>query len=90
MKTTLLLGSVVFMAELGCLLRSACLVSQYGKTTVFLGTVLGTCAAATVGIFLGGFMGKILPHEIMHWVSGFILIIVGTLMMFNNHVCGSH
>lgn len=81
---------VIFMAEIGCILRSACLVSQYGKSTVFFGTLIGTAMAIGVGVYAGEWTARILPHGTMHWIAGFILILVGALMMFHNHNCGSH
>ena len=90
MKATIIISCIVFMAEIGCILRSACFVEQYGKFPVLLGTVIGTALTATIGIFLGDAIGKALPHEITHLIAGLMLIIVGALMIFNNHTCGSH
>jgi len=90
MKATLIVTSVVFLAEVGCILRSACFVEQYGKMSVLSGTILGTAIAATIGIFIGDVMGKSLPHGLTNWIAGCILIVIGTLMIFNNHTCGSH
>ncbi len=90
MKTIVFIACFVFMAEVGCLLRSACLVSQYGKFNLFLGTLTGTGFAAIVGIYLGDLVGQSLPHGVMHWISGFILVAIGALMIFDNHTCTGH
>lgn len=90
MKATLIVASVVFLAEIGCILRSACFVADYGKGSVFLGTILGTAVAATIGILIGEAMGKSLPHGITNWIAGTILIAIGVLMIYNNHSCSSH
>ncbi len=90
MEAMLFIASVVFVAEIGCILRSACFVDQYGKLPVLLGTILGTAVAAIIGIFLGELIGKSLPHGIAHWISGFILIGIGVWMIFDNHTCSTH
>lgn len=90
MKAMLIVASVVFLAEVGCILRSACFVEEYGKMSVLLGTLLGTAIAATIGIFIGDLMGKSLPHGITNWIAGSILIVIGTLMIYNNHSCVNH
>lgn len=90
MKAMFIVASVVFLAEVGCILRSACFVEQYGKMSVLGGTLLGTAVAATIGIFIGELVGKSLPHNVTNWIAGVILIIIGTLMIYNNHSCGNH
>lgn len=90
MKAMLIVTAVVFLAEIGCILRSACFVAEYGKMSVLTGTILGTAIAATIGIFIGGYMGKSLPHGLTNWIAGSILIIIGTLMIYNNHSCGGN
>ena len=90
MKAMLLVASVVFIAELGCILRSACFVNQYGKLPVLLGTILGTAVTAIIGIFLGDLIGKSLPHGLVHWIAGFILIAIGAFMIFDNNTCNTH
>ncbi|KKN99048.1 hypothetical protein LCGC14_0142930 [marine sediment metagenome] len=90
MQTTLFIAFVVFMAEIGCLLRSACLVTEYGKATVIIGTAIGLAVATGVGVSIGGIVEKWLPHDMTHWIAGFILILVGAFMMINKHACSGH
>lgn len=90
MKAMLIVSSIVFFAELGCIVRSACFAANYGKMSVLLGTLLGTAITATIGVLIGDFVEKTLPHGMANWIAGVVFIIVGTVMIYNNHSCGTH
>jgi len=87
MKAMIIVAGIVFVAELGCVLRSACFASQYGKLPVLLGTLLGTAFTVIIGIFLGYIIGKSLPHSVAHWLPGLILIVIGIYMIVGEHSC---
>lgn len=90
MKSMFMIAAVVFMAEVGCLLRSAALVTQHGKLAVFLGTMVGTAMAAVVGVYLGEWADRALPHGTVHWVAGLVLVAVGVWVIAEHYVGGSH
>lgn len=83
-----MIAAIVFMAEVGCLLRSAALVTQYGKLAVFLGTMAGTTAAAVVGVYLGAWADKVLPPGVMPWIAGLMLAAVGVWIIVEHHIDG--
>lgn len=87
-KAMFAIASIVFVAEVGCLLRSAALVTQYGKLAVFLGTMVGTAAAAIVGVYLGGWADRVLPHGMVHWIAGLMLAAVGVWIIVEHHISG--
>ena len=86
MKALLVLALVIFAAEVGCLLRSAALVTQYGKITVLAGTILGTILAAFVGVYLGEWANKVLPHGLVHWTAGLTLIGIGVWIVAEHYL----
>lgn len=90
MKATFAIAMIVFVAELGCLLRSTALVTQYGKTAVFLGTMVGTALAAAAGVYLGVWADKALPHVLVHWIAGLMLVAVGVWIIAEHYAGGGH
>jgi len=85
LKAAFAMATVVFLAEVGCLLRSAALVAQYGKTAVLLGTIIGTAAAAVVGVYMGEWASKALPDGVVRWASGLTLVAIGVWMLAQHH-----
>jgi len=90
MKSMIIVASIVFMSHIGCILKLACLTTQYGKVNVVLGTICGMTIAAIIGALIGEIISKNIPHSFAHLISGIILIVVGALMIFNNSVCSHH
>jgi len=90
MKSIFVIAVIVFMAEVGCLLRSAALVTQHGKWAVFLGTMVGTSLAAVIGVYFGEWADKALPHGMVHWVAGLVLAAVGVWVIAEHYMGGSH
>lgn len=76
---------IVAVAELGCLLRSSALTTQYGRWPLFLGTIVGTAAAAAVGIFLGEIAQRFVSEATLRWVAGLMLVAVGVWIIFERH-----
>ena len=76
---------IVAIAELGCLLRSSALTVKYGAWPLFVGTIVGTAAAAAVGIFFGEFAQKFVSEATLRWVAGLMLIAVGIWVIFFDH-----
>lgn len=90
MKAMFMIAAVVFMAEVGCLLRSSALVTQYGKLPVFLGSMLGTAVATVIGVYFGVWAEKVLPHGVLNWMAGLVLVGVGVWVIAEHYVGGSH
>ena len=76
---------IVAVAELGCLLRSSALTTQYGRWPLFLGTIVGTAAAAAVGIFLGEIAQRFVSEAVLRWMAGLMLVAVGIWIIFFEH-----
>lgn len=77
---------IVAVAELGCLLRSSALTTQYGRWPLFMGTIVGTAVAAAIGIFLGEIAQRFVPETVMRWVAGSMLVAVGVwIILFEHH-----
>ncbi len=90
MKAMFMIAAVVFMAEVGCLLRSSALVTQYGKLAVFLGSMLGTAVATIIGVYLGVWAEKALPHGVLNWMAGLVLVGVGVWIIAEHYMGHSH
>jgi putative Ca2+/H+ antiporter (TMEM165/GDT1 family) len=76
------------IAELGdkTQLASMALSSQTTATgSVLLGSLLGLSVSATVGIFLGRYMGAALNPQLIHWASGLLFIGVGVWILAFKH-----
>ncbi len=90
MKSIFVIAAIVFLAEAGCMLRSAALVTQHGKLAVFLGTMVGTAIAAVIGVYFGEWADKALPHGMVHWIAGLVLAAVGAWVIVEHYIGGSH
>lgn len=77
---------IVAVAELGCLLRTSALTTQYGRWPLFMGTIAGTALAAVVGIFLGEIAQRFVSEAVLRWVAGLMLVAVGIwIIAFEHH-----
>ena len=77
---------IVAVAELGCLLRSSALTTQYGRWPLFAGTIVGTAVAAAVGIFLGEIAQRFMSEAVLRWMAGLMLVAVGIwIILFEHH-----
>jgi putative Ca2+/H+ antiporter (TMEM165/GDT1 family) len=74
-------ATVVIVAEIGCLARTALLTMRYGHPwIVFAGTMVGTAVTMGVGIVLGDLFHERVPASVMRWVSGVFFMGLGLLM----------
>jgi putative Ca2+/H+ antiporter (TMEM165/GDT1 family) len=74
-------ATVVIVAEIGCLARTALLTMRYGRPwIVFAGTMVGTAITMGVGILLGDLFHERVPAPVLRWVTGAFFMGLGLLM----------
>lgn len=77
---------IVFVAEIPCIVRTVALQMQTDRVlSVVFGTLAGSVAALVVGIAIAKLMKYGVPAshaDVLQYVSGAVLIIIGLLMIF--------
>jgi putative Ca2+/H+ antiporter (TMEM165/GDT1 family) len=85
LNTLLLSFMTIFLAELGDKTQLA-IISLSAKTGapifVFLGASLAMCILSFLGAYMGSFLIKFIPKELIEKLAGIIFILIGIFMIF--------
>lgn len=81
--------SVVFLAEIPCILRTVALqLKTDGIWQVIFGTLVGSGLALAVGIGIALLISREIPVEYANWVqycSGAAIIFIGLMVLLKGH-----
>ena len=81
--------SVVFLAEIPCIIRTMALqIRTGGVFEVVTGTLAGSAVALIVGICLAKLLSSGIPPQytiMVQWFSGVALMVVGAMILFRCH-----